>query len=242
MSTPTPERATDRDAVKKTKLENANLRVGILVAVVTLLIPVAGFLGIKLNDTSAQKQAAQGAVQTLQIVLSTQGSALTQNSAELQSAQSAISSLQAQNSVLSSRIAASTSTPTVPTPAPSPATNETNVRHTGTVVLTLNQNGADLDAPAEDATWGTLQSNGIDLQYFLGRLAPSGSSKILILGTAQADYATCSTRTGYGGMPVEVEKDAYACIFTGERRFVAAQVTDVNEQSATLAATSYDTI
>lgn len=97
---------------KKTRLENISLRVGIVSTSVGLLIAVATFLGLKLHTTADARDVAQGSVQTLEVVVSTQGAVLAENSDELESVNRALTSSDSVIQSLSGRLASLSGSPT----------------------------------------------------------------------------------------------------------------------------------
>jgi hypothetical protein len=116
-------------------------------------------------------------------------------------------------------------------------------RHQGTIVLRSAH--VDLDAPASDSQWSEVSGGRVEmwrgehgdlLQIFNG-------STWLPLGPEPANYATCSTQSGYTNTDVEegqVQEGEYICVKTSERRFAAIRLLEIGLDHVKLDVTTFD--
>lgn len=112
-----------------------------------------------------------------------------------------------------------------------PPTAEVEVRHEGNLVLPQSTTYVDLDAPANDPQWGTLNGTsrpGTDLRSFSGEVYPE--AQILQRGArmrygedlTDASFAECRSITGYSEVGVSFrgsEEGDVVCVHTDEGRF-----------------------
>lgn len=119
-------------------------------------------------------------------------------------------------------------------PAPS-----VTVRHSGPVMLSLDGNRADLDAPASDPQWQTgseeiAYASNNTLQVF---------TPVINLGDKKADYDTCHNTTGYRAGSYDTGSLAvgnYFCVKTSDTRYSALKITGLTAQTLSLDIVTYD--
>lgn len=129
-------------------------------------------------------------------------------------------------------------TPETPETPEAPA-----VRRSGEV--TVADDTIDLNAPAEDPTWGANKERGIyaidgDLSYSWGTVKIEG--EYLVPSGKQVSHATCSTATGYQRAdslrPADLEREI--CVRLDSGRFAAIKMTDWTSDAITLNITTWE--
>lgn len=131
-----------------------------------------------------------------------------------------------------------------PTAGPQPPAGA-SVRHAGQIVLSASGEGADLDSPQSDPQWRGGRHDS-DLAYDGAALKFAFGGFVLYLGTTKADYQTCHERTGYSkGSAVTIEKGSiqlgdYLCLKTGEGRYSAVRLTQLDSFKATFDVVTYN--
>ena len=128
-----------------------------------------------------------------------------------------------------------------PTAGPHPPAGA-SVRHAGQIVLSASGEGADLDSAQSDPQW----RGDADLTYNGTRLTFSDYGFVLPLGTTKADYAACHSRTGYSkgyGAWMDagsIQPGDYLCLKTGEHRYSAVRLTQLDSAKAAFDVVTYD--
>jgi len=137
-----------------------------------------------------------------------------------------------------------------PTAGPQQPTGA-SARHSGAIVLSASGGEADLDSLQSDLQWrGKLnQYAGLgnlgyqDLGYDGTRVLFGNGTVVLFLGSTKADYETCRSRTGYGNVLIDnttIQPGDYFCMKTGEHRYSAVRLTQMNSSKATFDVVTYD--
>jgi hypothetical protein len=114
------------------------------------------------------------------------------------------------------------------------------VLHSGPITLVKGGGGADLDAPASDGTWGTLDAKTLTDVTYYGDAMGLG---IKFLPTQNGDVRRCESSTGYrsyDNISVTALRpgDSY-CVLTDKDRFSLITITAIAEdESISLTATT----
>lgn len=187
-----------------------------LTVVTAVLALGTGFLGYKSATISQAKDQAQAAADN--------------TNSDLSSLQAEYDVLQADNARMRAQLGLPQ--PTADLPEPTAAT----VRHSGQLVLAIGGD-ADLDSPSSDPQWDTDQS---DIYYPGSYIDVSLFASALYLGDKKADYKTCHNTTGYSDENLNAAVGAYICVKTGQRRYSALRIAQLDSSKVTFDVVTYD--
>ena len=214
MLTPSEPHSAGNGPVKR----EGNTRLVLITAILTLTTAIFGclsaFLGLKTSELSDQRNNAQAVATSAR---STVVSLRTNNSA-LQVSNSALASA---TQSLRSQLALPSATALTP--------SAVVVRHSATsLVLALDGEGANLDAPQSDGQWGrNADKTDVDITYGAGELGFGGRDALILGAGIPASYSSCSTETGYSGADVQLEDIQVGqgiCVKTDGNRYAALKV------------------
>jgi hypothetical protein len=105
---------------------------------------------------------------------------------------------------------------------------------------------APLDLDSQHTTWSPLRPGDEDIEFLgvISRTHMWGNAKMLLLGTIPADYNSCRSHatalTGAEQRMPNFKVGEYACVKTGEKRYVALTIVSASDSGITFNATSYD--